>query len=166
MSARQIFHKLEQIYLRRKKIEAARKSALDRQLAAQDRTIATLELQRTEMHKTHAAEIATVLQSAETALHYNTMLSALAAKKVRQHDEMALLRYDTLRRREMRDQTAEEAASQRDLTRNATRQAEKIKLLRARETAADEARREVAEEEETAEAQSSKAQRRKAAPHA
>lgn len=156
MSVRHTFQKLEQIYTRRKKIEAARKSALDQNFARQDRAVTALEAEQIALRDAQTSELRAVLHNTATALHYSTMLSALAARKVRHHNEMALLRYETLRRREIRDRTGEEVALQRKATRDATRQAEKIKQLLARENAASDAHREAAEEEEAAEAQASR----------
>ncbi|MBQ0750729.1 MAG: hypothetical protein KBT70_11070 [Roseovarius sp.] len=153
MDAKRTFTKLEQIYARRRKIEAARQAMLDKQFSDREQKINALETRRDLSEKDHETDIEGLLRSATTARHYHTLLSALAAKKVQHHGDMAVLRHATLREREAQDKTREEVATQRHETRNAARRAEKMKVLLEAELIADEALREVGEEEEAAEAQ-------------
>jgi hypothetical protein len=155
MDAKKTFKKLEQIYARRRKIETARQAVLDQQLNQRAQRITALEQHRTASDKAHENDVYALLRSANKAIHYNTLLSALASKKIKHHGSMAILRHETLRQREAQDKTREEAADQKDVTRNAARRAEKMKILLDAEVIAEDALSEIQDEEEAAEAQAS-----------
>jgi hypothetical protein len=153
MDAKKTFKQLGKIYERRSRIEAARKAMLDQKVDEHTQAIVGLEQQRVTTDKVHEADLDTMLRTATKAVHFNTMLSALAVKKLQQRETVALLRYDTLRKREAREAAQEEADSQREVTKDAASRTEKMKILLEAEIVAEEASRELVEEEETVEAQ-------------